>query len=235
MDIAVSEGWLFLYGAQTWNERCWEFVRGDARGGAGGDRAGGVCAARICAVDRDGRVGRAAGGDGGGSVSKYGDARRVSHVGGDDELWRAGVGDGSEWVSVRSVDPESGKKWPAMPGAFRELAERAAAEAGFREFRPDACLINRYEPEAKLSLHQDKDERDFTQPIVSVSLRIPAVFLFGGFARGDKTQRVPLEHGDVVVWGGPARLRYHGVMALKEDEHPLLGRMRVNLTFRTAG
>jgi alkylated DNA repair protein (DNA oxidative demethylase) len=96
-------------------------------------------------------------------------------------------------------------------------------------------LINRYEPEAKLSLHQDKDERDFTQPIVSVSLGIPAIFLFGGFARGDKTQRVPLEHGDVVVWGGPARLRYHGVMTLKEDEHPLLGRMRVNLTFRKAG
>jgi alkylated DNA repair protein (DNA oxidative demethylase) len=145
------------------------------------------------------------------------------------------------WVTDRSgyrydsVDPESGKKWPAMPGAFRELAERAAAEAGFREFRPDACLINRYEPEAKLSLHQDKDERDFTQPIVSVSLGIPAIFLFGGFARGDKTQRVPLEHGDVVVWGGPARLRYHGVMTLKEDEHPLLGRMRVNLTFRKAG
>jgi alkylated DNA repair protein (DNA oxidative demethylase) len=145
------------------------------------------------------------------------------------------------WVTDRSgyrydsVDPESGKKWPAMPGAFRELAERAAAEAGFREFRPDACLINRYEPEAKLSLHQDKDERDFTQPIVSVSLGIPAIFLFGGFVRGDKTQRVPLEHGDVVVWGGPARLRYHGVMTLKEDEHPLLGRMRVNLTFRKAG
>jgi DNA oxidative demethylase len=145
------------------------------------------------------------------------------------------------WVTDRSgyrydsVDPESGKKWPAMPGAFRELAERAAAEAGFREFRPDACLINRYEPEAKLSLHQDKDERDFTQPIVSVSLGIPAIFLFGGFARGDKTQRVPLDHGDVVVWGGPARLRYHGVMTLKEDEHPLLGRMRVNLTFRKAG
>ena len=145
------------------------------------------------------------------------------------------------WVTDRSgyrydsVDPESGKKWPAMPGAFRELAERAAAEAGFREFGPDACLINRYEPEAKLSLHQDKDERDFTQPIVSVSLGIPAIFLFGGFARGDKTQRVPLEHGDVVVWGGPARLRYHGVMALKEDEHPLLERMRVNLTFRKAG
>ena len=145
------------------------------------------------------------------------------------------------WVTDRSgyrydaVDPESGKKWPAMPKTFRELAERAAAEAGFSEFRPDACLVNRYEPGTKLSLHQDKDERDFTQPIVSVSLGISAVFLFGGFARGDKTQRVPLEHGDVVVWGGPARLRYHGVMTLKEDEHPLLGSMRVNLTFRKAG
>ena len=145
------------------------------------------------------------------------------------------------WVTDRSgyrydpVDPESGKKWPAMPEAFRELAARAAAEAGFGEFRPDACLVNRYEPGTKLSLHQDKDERDFSQPIVSVSLGIPAVFLFGGFARGDKTQRVALEHGDVVVWGGPARLRYHGVMTLKQDEHPVLGRMRVNLTFRKAG
>jgi alkylated DNA repair protein (DNA oxidative demethylase) len=145
------------------------------------------------------------------------------------------------WVTDRSgyrydaVDPESGKKWPPMPKAFRELAERAAAEAGFAEFRPDACLVNRYEPGTKLSLHQDKDERDFTQPIVSVSLGIPAAFLFGGFARGDKTQRVPLEHGDVVVWGAAARLRYHGVMTLKDDEHSLLGRMRVNLTFRKAG
>jgi DNA oxidative demethylase len=145
------------------------------------------------------------------------------------------------WVTDRSgyrydaEDPESGKKWPAMPEAFRELASSAAVEAGFGEFRPDACLVNRYEPGTKLSLHQDKDERDFTQPIVSVSLGIPAVFLFGGFTRGEKTQRVHLEHGDVVVWGGPARLRYHGVMTLKEDEHPLLGRMRVNLTFRKAG
>ena len=145
------------------------------------------------------------------------------------------------WVTDRSgyrydaVDLESGKKWPAMPEAFRELAARAAVEAGFGEFRPDACLVNRYEPGTKLSLHQDKDERDFTQPIVSVSLGIPAIFVFGGFARGEKTQRVPLKHGDVVVWGGPARLRYHWVLTLKEDEHPLLGRMRVNLTFRKAG
>jgi alkylated DNA repair protein (DNA oxidative demethylase) len=145
------------------------------------------------------------------------------------------------WVTDRggyrydAVDPESGKQWPAMPAAFGGLAASAAAEAGFGEFRPDACLINRYEPGTKLSLHQDKDERDFTEPIVSVSLGIPAIFLFGGFARGEKTQRVPLKHGDVVVWGGPARLRYHGVLTLKEDEHPLLGRMRVNLTFRKAG
>jgi DNA oxidative demethylase len=145
------------------------------------------------------------------------------------------------WVTDRrgyrydAIDPESGRKWPEMPAAFRKLAESAAAEAGFANFRPDACLVNRYEAGTKLSLHQDRDERDFTQPIVSVSLGIPAVFLFGGKARGDKTMRVPLQHGDVVVWGGPARLRYHGVMELKAGEHPLLGRMRVNLTFRKAG
>jgi alkylated DNA repair protein (DNA oxidative demethylase) len=100
---------------------------------------------------------------------------------------------------------------------------------------PDACLINRYEPGAKLSLHQDKDERDFTQPIVSVSLGLPAVFLFGGARRADKTERVPVAHGDVVVWGGPARLRYHGVAALKNGEHPVFGGFRINLTFRKAG
>jgi DNA oxidative demethylase len=145
------------------------------------------------------------------------------------------------WITDRTgyrydaVDPESGKKWPAMPDAFRKLAGSAAAEAGFADFRPDACLINRYEPGTKLSLHQDKDERDFTQPIVSVSLGIPAVFLFGGFQRTDKTERVPVRHGDVIVWGGPARLRYHGVRALNEGEHGSLGRQRVNLTFRKAG
>lgn len=145
------------------------------------------------------------------------------------------------WITDRrgyrydAIDPESGERWPEMPAAFRKLAETAAAEAGFANFRPDACLINRYEAGTKLSLHQDKDERDFKQPIVSVSLGIAAVFLFGGKARGDKTMRVPLQHGDVVVWGGPARLRYHGVMELKAAEHPLLGRMRVNLTFRKAG
>ena len=144
------------------------------------------------------------------------------------------------WVSDRSgyryspTDPEHGKPWPEMPEAFLALALRAAAEAGFPAFSPDACLINRYEPGAKLSLHRDADEEDFSQPIVSVSLGIPAVFLFGGLERKDKTRRIPLVHGDVVVWGGPDRLRYHGVMPLKPAEHPLVGPLRFNLTFRSA-
>jgi alkylated DNA repair protein (DNA oxidative demethylase) len=145
------------------------------------------------------------------------------------------------WVTDRSgyrykaIDPESGKPWPKMPAAFFELATSAADEAGFPGFRPDACLINRYEPGTKLSLHQDKDEKDFSAPIVSVSLGISATFLFGGARRADKTQRIILRHGDVVVWGGPARLRYHGVAQLKDAAHPLLGHERVNLTFRKAG
>jgi alkylated DNA repair protein (DNA oxidative demethylase) len=145
------------------------------------------------------------------------------------------------WVSDQTgyrydaADPETHNRWPTMPQAFLRLATSAAASAGFADFVPDACLINRYEPGAKLSLHQDKDERDFSQPIVSVSLGIPAVFLFGGLKRADKTMRVPLAHGDIVVWGGPARLRYHGVLPLKEGEHGLLGRQRINLTFRKAG
>jgi DNA oxidative demethylase len=145
------------------------------------------------------------------------------------------------WVTDRSgyrydaIDPESGRPWPAMPEPLLKLATSAATEAGFQKFIPDACLINRYEVGARLSLHQDKDEQDFTQPIVSVSLGIPAVFLFGGLNRSDKTTRIRLTHGDVVVWGGPARLRYHGVLALKEDHHPLVGDHRINLTFRKAG
>lgn len=144
------------------------------------------------------------------------------------------------WVSDRSgyryspIDPMHGEAWPEMPEAFLTLALRAAAEAGFPAFSPDACLINRYEPGAKLSLHRDADEEDFSQPIVSVSLGIPAVFLFGGLERKDKTRQIQLVHGDVVVWGGPDRLRYHGVMPLKAAEHPLLGAMRLNLTFRSA-
>jgi alkylated DNA repair protein (DNA oxidative demethylase) len=145
------------------------------------------------------------------------------------------------WVTDRTgyrydaIDPESGQPWPPMPAPFLKLAQDAAAEAGFDGFVPDGCLVNRYEAGAKLSLHQDKDERDFNAPIVSVSLGIPAVFLFGGLNRTDKTKRVPVEHGDVIVWGGPARLRYHGVLPLKEAQHPLLGEYRVNLTFRKAG
>jgi DNA oxidative demethylase len=145
------------------------------------------------------------------------------------------------WVTDRSgyrydaIDPESGLSWPAMPEPLFKLATSAAAEAGFQKFVPDACLINRYEVGARLSLHQDKDEKDFSQPIVSVSLGIPALFLFGGLNRSDKTTRVRLTHGDVVVWGGPARFRYHGVLALKEDHHPLVGGHRINLTFRKAG
>jgi len=133
-----------------------------------------------------------------------------------------------------AIDPQSGRRWPVMPAAFSRLASDAAARAGFAGFIPDACLINRYQPGARLSLHQDKNERDLDAPIVSVSLGLPAVFLFGGTRRAERARRVPLVHGDVVVWGGPARLRYHGVLPLQDGEHPCLGRQRVNLTFRTA-
>ncbi|MEM6160807.1 DNA oxidative demethylase AlkB [Erwinia sp. P6884] len=131
-------------------------------------------------------------------------------------------------------DSATGRRWPPMPERFRSLATTCAQEAGFPGFNPDACLINRYEPGAKLSLHQDKDEEDLKQPIVSVSLGLPAVFQFGGFERGEATQRVLLEHGDVVVWGGPSRLRYHGILPLKPGIHPRTGAFRFNLTFRRA-
>lgn len=134
----------------------------------------------------------------------------------------------------RETDPLTGRPWPAMPPGFSELAGRAAECAGFPGFRPNACLINRYRIGAKMSLHQDKDERDLRQPIVSVSLGLQAVFLFGGAMRGDRAQRFLLEHGDVVVWGGPSRLRYHGILALKAGRHPLVGEYRFNLTFRVA-
>ncbi len=133
------------------------------------------------------------------------------------------------------IDPDSDRPWPPMPDAFHHLAQRAAARAGFPDFDPDACLINRYLPGAKLSLHQDRDERDYTAPIVSVSLGLPATFQFGGTRRQDTPARIPLTHGDVVVWGGPARLNYHGVAMLKGGDHPVLGGVRVNLTFRRAG
>ena len=144
------------------------------------------------------------------------------------------------WVTDRSgyryhgADPQSGKPWPAMPSSFQALARGAAAEADFAGFAPDACLVNRYEPGAKMSLHQDRDENDFAAPIVSVSLGLPAIFLFGGLKRSDKTQRYRLQHGDIVVWGGPARLAFHGVAPLADGEHALMGRQRINLTFRKA-
>jgi alkylated DNA repair protein (DNA oxidative demethylase) len=144
------------------------------------------------------------------------------------------------WVSDRrgyrydSCDPLSGKPWPAMPPVFMELAEAAAQAGGFPGFAPDACLLNRYEPGARLTLHQDKDEADFASPIVSVSLGLPAIFLFGGCTRSERQRRVPVEHGDVVVWGGVSRLRHHGILPVKEGFHPLLGAQRLNLTFRRA-
>lgn len=144
------------------------------------------------------------------------------------------------WISDRSgyrygpTDPETGERWPTMPPPFQQLARHAAEVAGFPGFAPDACLINRYAPGTRLSLHQDRDEGNYAHPIVSVSLGIPATFLWGGAQRVDKARRVPLVHGDVVVWGGPARLRFHGVLPLREAQHPLTGAHRINLTFRKA-
>lgn len=144
------------------------------------------------------------------------------------------------WLSDRTGyrygarDPITGRPWPTLPRSFQSLATNAAAEAGYADFAPDVCLINRYEPGTRLTLHQDKDERDFTQPIVSVSLGLPATFQFGGLKRTDPITKHTLEHGDVVVWGGPSRLYHHGVLALKRGNHPQLGAQRVNLTFRRA-
>jgi alkylated DNA repair protein (DNA oxidative demethylase) len=145
------------------------------------------------------------------------------------------------WVSdergyrYAPADPLTGAPWPEIPAIFRALAVRAASEAGFAHFTPDSCLVNRYAPGARLALHRDENEKDFASPIVSFSLGLPATFLFGGHARHDPAERVPLEHGDVVVWGGPARLRYHGVLPVEDGFHPAVGAVRVNLTFRRAG
>ena len=144
------------------------------------------------------------------------------------------------WLSDRNgyrydtIDPETNRPWPAMPGAFARLAARAASAAGFEAFMPDACLINRYEPGTGLTLHQDRDEQDFAAPIVSVSLGLPATFLWGGAARTDRPRRVRLEHGDVVVWGATARLNFHGIGTLRDAHHSLTGSARLNLTFRRA-
>ncbi|CAB3753409.1 dioxygenase [Burkholderia paludis] len=145
------------------------------------------------------------------------------------------------WTTDRSgyryttFDPDSGEQWPAMPGVFSDLATHSAAACGFPDFRPDACLINRYLPGARLSLHQDRNERDFDAPIMSVSLGMSATFLFGGNTRTDKAERIPLHHGDVVVWGGVDRMRFHGVSPMKDAPHPVLGSQRINFTFRKAG
>lgn len=130
------------------------------------------------------------------------------------------------------IDPESGRPWPPLPPAFLQLAADAAREAGFDGYVPDACLVNRYAPGTRLSLHQDRDEDDRVAPIVSVSLGLPATFLFGGFARGDGTVRVPLQHGDVVAWGGVDRMRFHGVLPVRPGQHETVGAQRLNLTFR---
>lgn len=145
------------------------------------------------------------------------------------------------WVSDQRgyryspIDPVSGKPWPALPHVLLALAARAASAAGFVDFVPDACLVNHYLPGTRLSLHQDRDEHDFGQPIVSVSLGLPAVFLFGGLQRADRTQRIALNHGDVLVWGGEDRLRFHGVLPIKPGVHERLGERRINLTLRKAG
>lgn len=143
------------------------------------------------------------------------------------------------WVSdahgyrYAAQDPRTGQPWPALPGCLLDLAQRAAAAAGYAGFAPESCLVNVYLTGAKLSLHQDKDEKDLSAPIVSVSLGLPAVFLFGTANRNDRPQRYRLEHGDVVVWGGPSRLAFHGVLPLADGVHGLLGRRRINLTFRS--
>lgn len=134
-----------------------------------------------------------------------------------------------------ALDPQTGKLWPTMPISFLKLAQNAAIEAGFGDFKPDACLVNQYKVGASMGLHQDKNELDFTQPIVSVSLGIPATFQFGGLSRSDKPIKIPLTHGDIVVWGKEARLKYHGIMPLKSNIHAVLGPYRYNLTFRKAG
>jgi DNA oxidative demethylase len=144
------------------------------------------------------------------------------------------------WVSDHrgyrydSIDPQSGRPWPKMPRVFSEMATAAAAAAGYDDFRSDVCLVNAYQPGTRLTLHQDQDERDHSQPIVSVSLGLTATFLWGGLSRQVRPRRIRLQHGDVAVWGGSSRLTYHGVDTIRDDTHPLTGAFRYNLTFRRA-
>lgn len=145
------------------------------------------------------------------------------------------------WVCDRrgyryeTVDPLTGLAWPPIPALVLELAGRAASRAGFAYPAPDACLVNRYAAGTRLSLHQDRNERDLADPIVSFSLGLPAVFLFGGPRRTDPTRRLRLCSGDVVVWGGPSRMAYHGIAPLAGGTHLLTGPFRYNLTLRHAG
>ncbi len=145
------------------------------------------------------------------------------------------------WVSepdgyrYAAQQPDTQQPWPAMPQCLMDFALRAALDAGYPDFVPDSCLINQYLPGTKMGLHQDRDERDLRAPVVSLSLGLPAVFLFGGLQRTGKTQRYRLAHGDVVVWGGPSRLAFHGVLPVAEGDHALLGRRRINVTFRRVG
>ncbi len=142
------------------------------------------------------------------------------------------------WISdsagyrYANCDPQTSKGWPTLPETFLHLAQNAARTAGYSDFAPDACLINRYKPGSRLTLHQDKDELNMDAPIVSVSLGLPARFLFGGATRKQSPQRYPLYHGDVVVWGGASRLAYHGIAPLANGIHEKTGALRFNLTFR---
>jgi alkylated DNA repair protein (DNA oxidative demethylase) len=147
---------------------------------------------------------------------------------------------GAGWISDRKgyrysdINPQTGDAWPEIPGLFSTLAQRAAAAAGYPDFIPDACIINRYIPGARMSLHQDSQEKPLDAPVVSVSLGLSATFLWGGMARAGRPQRILLHHGDVIVWGGPSRLNFHGIAPLKPGSHPSVGAQRFNLTFRRA-
>jgi alkylated DNA repair protein (DNA oxidative demethylase) len=144
------------------------------------------------------------------------------------------------WVSDRrgyryqTNDPDNGKPWPEMPVLLQQLATDLSTLAGYKNFQPDVCLINRYVVGAKMALHQDADESDFEQPIVSLSFGLPVIFLWGGLQRNDPVQKIVLDHGDALVWGGTSRLNFHGVAPLRKGVHPLLGEQRINLTFRRA-
>jgi alkylated DNA repair protein (DNA oxidative demethylase) len=133
-----------------------------------------------------------------------------------------------------AVDPLSGRPWPAIPAVVLELARATAARAGYPDFEPDACLINRYAAGARMGLHRDADEPDEQAPIVSVSLGLPARLQWGGLRRRDPTRTWTLEHGDVLVFGGPARRAFHGIRPIAPGEHPATGALRFNLTLRRA-